>query len=88
MVRVYSVFSKVPLTLILPVLAFCNTHDVSWGTKGQDKVATDLGVVKSGKGGDKASADVAVTDDAQDLNAEYDDASKSCLLLRGRWSTR
>lgn len=43
------------------VYAFCNTHDVSWGTKGQDKVATDLGVVTSGKGGDKGTAEINVT---------------------------
>lgn len=47
---------------VMNVYAFCNTHDVSWGTKGQDKVATDLGVVTSGKGdGNKDTADVDVT---------------------------
>ena len=47
---------------VMNVYAFCNTHDVSWGTKGQDKVATDLGVVTSGKGdGNKDTAEVNVT---------------------------
>jgi chitin synthase len=66
---------------VMNVYAFCNTHDVSWGTKGQDKVATDLGVVTSGKGGDKHTADVDVTVEEKDLDAEYDDASESRLSL-------
>lgn len=39
---------------VLNVYAFANVHDVSWGTKGDNKVSTDLGnvsVVKNdGKG--------------------------------------
>ncbi|CED84447.1 glycosyltransferase family 2 protein [Phaffia rhodozyma] len=58
---------------VMNVYAFCNTHDVSWGTKGQDKVSTDLGVVTSSKGGGN-HAEVNVTIEAQDLNAEYQDA--------------
>ncbi|GMM30452.1 chitin synthase [Martiniozyma asiatica (nom. inval.)] len=30
---------------VLNIYAFCNIHDISWGTKGQDKM-TDLGVAK------------------------------------------
>ncbi|KAL7417182.1 glycosyltransferase family 2 protein [Mrakia frigida] len=59
---------------VMNVYAFCNTHDVSWGTKGQDKVATDLGVVTSGKGANKQDAEVEVTVGDKDLDAEYDDA--------------
>jgi chitin synthase len=57
---------------VMNVYAFCNTHDVSWGTKGQDKVATDLGVVTSGKGGDKGTAEINVT---------YVVCSSNCLAI-------
>lgn len=64
---------------ILNVYAFCNTHDVSWGTKGDNTIATDLGVVKSKK--DAAGEhvlEVAVPTEQQDLNAQYEEA---CLDL-------
>jgi chitin synthase len=32
---------------------FANVHDMSWGTKGDNKVNTDLGVVSAGKGENK-----------------------------------
>jgi hypothetical protein len=34
----------------LQVYAFCNTHDVTWGTKGDNVIHTDLGAAVSGKG--------------------------------------
>ncbi|WWC96588.1 hypothetical protein V866_003456 [Kwoniella sp. B9012] len=53
---------------VLNVYAFCNVHDVSWGTKGSDKVSEDLGVVKSDSK-DEVTVDVPV--EQQDLNAVY-----------------
>ena len=47
-------------------------HDVSWGTKGDNKVGTDLGVVKTGK--NKNEVEVAVPTAETDINAAYDDA--------------
>jgi chitin synthase len=61
-------------TNVLNIYAFCNTHDVSWGTKGDNSVATDLGVVKAKKDG---SGDLAVEVDVpveeMDINAAYTD---------------
>ena len=51
---------------------FANVHDVSWGTKGDNKVGTDLGVVKTGK--NKNEVEVAVPTAETDINAAYDDA--------------
>ncbi|KAI9708158.1 MAG: Chitin synthase, class 1 [Bogoriella megaspora] len=54
---------------ILNVYAFCNTHDITWGTKGDDKpeklpTATTK---PSGK------VDVAIPTDDHDLNTQYED---------------
>jgi len=57
---------------ILNVYAFANVHDVSWGTKGDNKVSTDLGVVKTNKG--ENAVEVAVPTAETDINAAYEDA--------------
>jgi hypothetical protein len=46
--------------------------DVSWGTKGDNKVSTDLGVVKANKG--ENVVEVAVPTAEKDINAAYEDA--------------
>lgn len=52
-------------TNVLNVYAFCNTHDVSWGTKGDDKIEKLPSVnTKDGKG----KTDLP---DEGDLNAQY-----------------
>jgi chitin synthase len=53
---------------VLNIYAFCNTHDISWGTKGDDK-AEKLGVVNLKPGG---KVDVQIPQDDGDLNAMYD----------------
>ena len=35
---------------VLNIYAFCNIHDISWGTKGQDKI-NDLGIARKGLSG-------------------------------------
>nr|VWO98184.1 Uncharacterized protein [Ganoderma boninense] len=57
---------------VLNVYAFANVHDVSWGTKGDNKVSTDLGVVKTGP--NKNEVEVAVPTAETDINAAYEDA--------------
>ncbi|RCH78571.1 Chitin synthase, class 2 [Rhizopus stolonifer] len=71
------VFLSPSYTNILNVYAFCNTHDVSWGTKGDTTVATDLGVVKPKKEGD-STVEVELPTEQKDLNAIYQEA---CIEL-------
>ncbi|EIW73092.1 hypothetical protein TREMEDRAFT_70893 [Tremella mesenterica DSM 1558] len=55
---------------VMNVYAFCNVHDVSWGTKGSDKVSEDLGVVKS-HSDNKNEVTVDVPVEQQDINEVY-----------------
>lgn len=53
---------------ILNVYAFCNTHDITWGTKGDDKAEKlpSANIKADGK------VDVDIPQDDGDLNAMYD----------------
>ncbi|KAJ3575497.1 hypothetical protein NP233_g1057 [Leucocoprinus birnbaumii] len=62
-----------PLTPFLPHTQFANVHDVSWGTKGDNKISTDLGVVKTAAG-QKSEVEVNVPTNEKDLNGLYEDA--------------
>ncbi|KAI9699808.1 MAG: Chitin synthase, class 1 [Candelina mexicana] len=53
---------------ILNVYAFCNTHDITWGTKGDDK-AEKLPTANLKPGG---KVDVSIPSDDGDLNAQYE----------------
>ena len=57
---------------ILNVYAFCNLHDVSWGTKGDNK-AEALGGVTAVKGKDgQEIVSVEIPTDRKDINAYYE----------------
>ena len=53
---------------ILNVYAFCNTHDITWGTKGDDKAEklSSVNIKADGK------VEVNIPQDDGDLNAMYD----------------
>jgi len=53
---------------ILNVYAFCNTHDITWGTKGDDK-AEKLPSATLKPGG---KVDVNIPTDDSDLNSQYE----------------
>jgi chitin synthase len=53
---------------ILNVYAFCNTHDITWGTKGDDK-PEKLPAANLKPGG---RVDVAIPTDDADLNTQYE----------------
>ena len=62
-------------TNVLNVYAFCNLHDVSWGTKGSDKDEA-LPSVKSSKGKD---ADANVVEDTHRIQEDVDAAFKETV---------
>jgi chitin synthase len=60
---------------ILNVYAFCNTHDITWGTKGDDK-AEKLPSATLKPGG---KVDVNIPTDDGDLNAQYEAEMRKIL---------
>jgi chitin synthase len=58
---------------ILNVYAFCNTHDITWGTKGDDKAEK----LPSAKVKADGKVDVTIPTDDADLNTQYQEELKS-----------
>ena len=58
----------------LQVYAFCNTHDVTWGTKGDNVIHTDLGAAKTLSGN---TVEVEMPSEQLDIDSGYDEALRN-----------
>lgn len=59
---------------ILQVYAFCNTHDVTWGTKGDNVINTDLGAAKTING---STVVIEMPSEQLDIDSGYDAALRN-----------
>lgn len=57
----------------LQVYAFCNTHDVTWGTKGDNVMKTDLG----GAVGEGDKVELEMPSEQLDIDSGYDNALRN-----------
>lgn len=57
----------------LQVYAFCNTHDVTWGTKGDNVIKTDLG----GAVGKGTTVELEMPSEQLDIDSGYDEALRN-----------
>ncbi|KAI2638083.1 glycosyltransferase family 2 protein [Xylaria nigripes] len=57
----------------LQVYAFCNTHDVTWGTKGDNVIKTDLG----GAVGSDNVVELEMPSEQLDIDSGYDEALRN-----------
>ena len=58
----------------LQVYAFCNAHDVTWGTKGDNVMKTDLGAATASKNGTVA---LEMPSEQLDIDSGYDEALRN-----------
>lgn len=58
----------------LQVYAFCNAHDVTWGTKGDNVASKDLGIAKANKNG---TVEVDMPSEQLDIDSGYDEALRN-----------
>jgi chitin synthase len=65
---------------VLNVYAFCNTHDVSWGTKGDTIEKMDLGAVKATSNAKTAEVTVQVPMEEKDIDDGYQTALDALLV--------
>ena len=77
----HMITSSVQYFLLLPsyictlqVYAFCNTHDVTWGTKGDNAVNTDLGAARIVNG---SVVELEMPSEQLDIDSGYDAALRN-----------
>ena len=58
----------------LQVYAFCNTHDITWGTKGDNVIHTDLGAAIGAKGN---TVELEMPSEQLDIDSGYDEALRN-----------
>ena len=58
----------------LQVYAFCNAHDVTWGTKGDNTISTDLGAAVQSKGN---TVELEMPSEQLDIDSGYDEALRN-----------
>lgn len=58
----------------LQVYAFCNAHDVTWGTKGDNVAHKDLGAAKTSKNG---TVELDMPSEQLDIDSGYDEALRN-----------
>ncbi|KAI5365958.1 putative chitin synthase [Septoria linicola] len=58
----------------LQVYAFCNAHDVTWGTKGDNVLKKDLGVATANKNG---TVELEMPSEQLDIDSGYDEALRN-----------
>ena len=61
----------------LQVYAFCNTHDVTWGTKGDNVIHTDLGAARTVGGAGGGVVEVEMPSEQLDIDSGYDEALRN-----------
>ncbi|KAF2725917.1 glycosyltransferase family 2 protein [Polychaeton citri CBS 116435] len=68
-------FALLPSSICqLQVYAFCNAHDVTWGTKGDNRINTDLGAAKTSKSG---VVELEMPSEQLDIDSGYDEALRN-----------
>ncbi|KAH7376618.1 chitin synthase A [Plectosphaerella cucumerina] len=69
-------FMLLPFSICtLQVYAFCNTHDVTWGTKGDNVMKTDLGGAVGKKG--SQTVELEIPSEQLDIDSGYDEALRN-----------
>jgi chitin synthase len=58
----------------LQVYAFCNTHDVTWGTKGDNVIHTDLGAALTAG---QSTVELEMPSEQLDIDSGYDEALRN-----------